>query len=65
MIKPFTQEDVMTNFDLNIDNIIESHLNVKASGAILDQVAIDLNLPDGENIDILLANEKNAPKNPQ
>jgi hypothetical protein len=52
----------MINFDPNIDNIVLSSLDIKASGSIIEQIKNDLNLPDGENIKILLENEKNSPK---
>lgn len=48
----------MVNFHPNIDNIIESTLVVKASGSIVDQAINDLQLPDGENIEKLIANEE-------
>lgn len=52
----------MINFDSNIDNIIPSVLLVKASGSIIEQVNQDLILPDGDDIETLLANEeKNKP----
>lgn len=53
----------MINFDPNIDNIVESCLSVKASGAIIDQIANDLLLPDGQSISLLLENEKKETTN--
>jgi hypothetical protein len=52
----------MINFDPNIDNIVASSLQIKASGSIIEQIKKDLTLPDGEDINILLQNEENTPK---
>jgi hypothetical protein len=53
----------MINFDSNINNLTSSILSVKASGCIVDQAQSDLQLPDGEDISILLDNEeKNSGK---
>jgi hypothetical protein len=49
----------MTNFDINIEHIVSSQLNVKASGSIVDQAKEDLILPEGDSIEVLLGNEKN------
>lgn len=49
----------MINFDPNIDNIVSSSLQIKASGSIIEQIQQDLALPDGEDIKILLQNEEN------
>lgn len=48
----------MINFDSNIDDLIPSVLDIKASGSIINDVKNDLQLPDGEDIGILLANEE-------
>ena len=48
----------MINFDSNISNIIQSTLNIKASGSIVEDIQHDLELPDGEDISILLDNEE-------
>ena len=55
----------MINFDPNIDTIVASSLIIKASGSIIEEVKNDLNLQDGENISILLQNEKNISTNTQ
>jgi hypothetical protein len=55
----------MINFEPNIENIVSSSLEIKASGSIIEEVKNDLNLQDGENISILLQNEKNISKNTQ
>lgn len=52
----------MTNFDINLENIISSALQVKASGSLAEEIKKDLELPDGENIEKLLGNEKNIKK---
>lgn len=52
----------MANFDINLDSIIESTLSVKASGSLNSAIEHDLSLPDGENIEILLANEEKLKK---
>jgi hypothetical protein len=49
----------MANFDINLEHMISSELNIKASGSIIEQAQEDLNLPDGNNIEQLLADEKN------
>ena len=48
----------MINFDTNIDNIAPSSLDIRASGSIIEDVKADLKLPDGEDIKLLLENEK-------
>lgn len=48
----------MVNLDSNITNLIQSSLTVKASGSIAEQAQSDLQLPDGEDISILLDNEE-------
>jgi hypothetical protein len=54
----------MTNFDFNIDNITSSELVVKASGSIIQEINNDLQLPDGDNIEVLLSNaQKTKTKN--
>jgi hypothetical protein len=55
----------MINFEPNIENIVASSLIIKASGSIIEEVKNDLNLQDGENISILLQNEKNISTNTQ
>lgn len=52
----------MINFDTNIDNIVSSSLDIKASGSIIQEAIADLQLPDGEDIKLLLENEKNTKK---
>lgn len=52
----------MTNFDINLDSVVNSSLMVKASGSIIHDVKNDLNLPDGKTITQLLDNEKNIQK---
>jgi hypothetical protein len=52
----------MTNFDINLDSIVGSSLQIKASGSIIQDIENDLKLPDGKCIEKLLDNEKNIKK---
>lgn len=52
----------MINFDTNIDNIVSSSLDIRASGSIIEDAKADLQLPDGEDIKSLLENDKNTTK---
>jgi hypothetical protein len=56
------QGEKMTNFDLNI---IQSTLDVKASGHDNESVLNDLNLPEGKSIAQLLYEQKKETQDPQ
>jgi hypothetical protein len=49
----------MFNFDIDISHLAASELHVKGSGSIIEQAQQDLNLPEGDSIEVLLGNEKN------